>query len=119
MPATLKLEVGKTYWTANKSKIKIVALNGTRFVGTSGEKRYYEFAVNGTSYNISTYSDYYTCSDLVSEYKEPEYWYIAIYGDGSTNCRNSELELRYLIGKLVKAIIRINKETYQVEKLPL
>lgn len=118
----LKLKVGKTYVAKNGSLYKIVS---DEFKAHSPFETLFIYIGLCTKGGWQNYNSSGECSTktspvtLVSEYKEPEYWYIAIYNDGSVNCSNSETDLRKLISKLAKAIIRINKETYVVEQLPL
>jgi hypothetical protein len=106
---TLKIEVGKTYLTRNNTKIKVLFLNQRRYVGQAQDtKKYYEFSVDGTTCNVSI------CTDLVSEYKEPEYWYINVHKDGSVNqmpVTHAKQSISYMF------TIRINKETKAIEKL--
>lgn len=123
---SLRIEVGKVYRTTEGSVVKILNKSSVIPDNFIGEVLKPSSSCGVVIGHIGLWNSYGFRSSsscvwtLVSEYKEPEYWHIAIYSDGSTNCRDLETDLRHSTSKrLVKAIIRINKETYQVEQLPL
>ncbi len=125
----LKLEVGKTYVTNNGTKVKIV---------------HKSLLLKETSLYLGVYevSGGFETSDwfhhgglrasggksLVSEYKEPEYWYVNIYPDSTKDyctgtTRHNKLEeangvpCHPLLTRI--ALVRINRETGVAENVSI
>lgn len=118
----LKLEVGKKYLTSKGSVLVVVGVDGKKYVASvknhcilgADDKGYYPFTRDGKSLDESR------CSNIVSEYKEPEYWYVIFYNSPIIAYRVDSIEAgKKFAGSSLQGMIRINKETKVIEQLPI
>jgi hypothetical protein len=119
----IKLEIGKIYLTELYNKVKIVGVaTDGKYLGESLTSHYSEnigcitrFHLNGkTTYEAQRSGGY--CTSLVSEYHEPEYWYVNVYKDqgfvkSSLFRTNSRQEADALVYPDRIALVKINRKT--------
>jgi len=127
--AILKLEVSKTYLTAEGSRVKIISKSSALPDSFVGEVLVPSLSCGVAIGNTGQWDIYGNRSKgssvwkLVSEYKEPEYFYVNIYGMekgerwAATYSSKEEADVNACRYKSRTVCIRINKETKVVEKL--